>query len=322
MRRPRGIHKPVNGLRRTATIGPRGHGRGPSISGPCLKDPSAAGVANRWAPKAVFARVAGPLRSQAHPTKRRPRPAVMTEPRQSTGSLVELQSALLASRARGVILTTILTHEFDDTLPSEGELAKALNVSRTTIRATAQDLERDGVIKRQRAAGATINHHVGHEALALRRRVAFEWRLDQRRQVDGRVTFTRHASPDGELDLPWDPSLACCVIETDYLADGRLTIALRDFVPWATIKVDNPPASPVTAVFEFTRRYCRNPITQAVGRIVPLLSTNGVTRLALPSSTPFVRLQETHYSARGEAIAWSLLDFDHSTFRLKMFRRQ
>jgi DNA-binding GntR family transcriptional regulator len=246
----------------------------------------------------------------------------MTEPRQSTGSLVEVQSAPLASRAREVILTAIVTNEFDDKLPSEGELAKALNVSRTTIRATAQDLERDGVIKRQRAAGATINHHVGHEALALRRRVAFEWRLDQRRQVDGRVTFTRHASPDGELDLPWDPSLACCVIETDYLADGRLTIALRDFVPWATIKVDNPPASPVTAVFEFTRRYCRNPITQAVGRIVPLLSTNGVTRLALPSSTPFVRLQETHYSARGEAIAWSLLDFDHSTFRLKMFRRQ
>jgi len=48
----------------------------------------------------------------------------------------------------------------------------SLNISRTTIRAATQDLEGDGVIKRQRAAGATITHHVGHEALALRRRVA------------------------------------------------------------------------------------------------------------------------------------------------------
>jgi DNA-binding GntR family transcriptional regulator len=247
----------------------------------------------------------------------------MTERRQSTGSLVELQSAPLASRAREVILTAILNDEFDDKLPSEGELAKALNVSRTTIRAAAQDLEGDGVIKRQRAAGATINHHVGHEALALRRRVAFEWLLEQKgHQVDVRVTITRHVTPDGDLDLPWDPSLACCVIETDYLADGRVTIAIRDFVPWGTIKIDNLPTSPVTSVFEFTRRYCRNPIAHAVGRIVPLLSTNGATRLALPSSTPFVRLQETHYSPQGEAIAWSQLDFDHNTFRLKMFRRQ
>jgi DNA-binding GntR family transcriptional regulator len=247
----------------------------------------------------------------------------MTEPRQSTGSLVELQSAPLASRAREVILNAILNHEFDDKLSSEGELAKALKVSRTTIRAAAQDLERDGVIKRQRAAGATINHHVGHEALALRGRVAFEWLLEQRGyQVDVRVTIRRHVTPEGELDLPWDPGLACCVIETDYLAEGRVTIAIRDFVPWATIKLDNLPASPVTSVFEFTRRYCRNLIAHAVGRIVPLLSTNGVTRLALPSSAPFVRLQETHYSARGEAIAWSQLDFDHSTFHLKMFRRQ
>jgi hypothetical protein len=59
MRRHRGIHKPVNGWGPAGTIGPRGHGRRSSVSGPRLKDRPAAGAADHWAPEAVFARVAG-----------------------------------------------------------------------------------------------------------------------------------------------------------------------------------------------------------------------------------------------------------------------
>ncbi|MEA2270551.1 MAG: GntR family transcriptional regulator, partial [Solirubrobacteraceae bacterium] len=62
-----------------------------------------------------------------------------------------LETTPLAERAREAILSAILSERFDgDRLPSEDELGKMLNVSRTTIRTALHSLERDGIITRRR----------------------------------------------------------------------------------------------------------------------------------------------------------------------------
>ena len=245
----------------------------------------------------------------------------MTRSPKSGSSLVEIQTSSLATRARDAILSAILHDEFDDRLPSEGQLAESLNVSRTTIRSAAQDLERDGVITRTRSVGAIINQHVGHETLALGRRVAFDWLLEAKgHKVSVEVAFRPQAPADRPFELPWDPSIECCVIETDYVADGQLAITTRDFVPWTTIKADGLPNRRVTSLVEFTRRYCRDPIAHTLGRLVPMVNTAGITQLDLASGTPFLRVHERHYSIRGDCVAWSQLDFDDSVLRLKVFR--
>jgi DNA-binding GntR family transcriptional regulator len=76
-------------------------------------------------------------------------------------ALQELEKVPLATRARAAILTAILEDQFEGRLPSEDELAEMLNVSRTTVRAAAQDLEREGLIKRRRAVGTRINRTTG-----------------------------------------------------------------------------------------------------------------------------------------------------------------
>jgi GntR family transcriptional regulator len=68
-----------------------------------------------------------------------------------------LETTPLAERAREAILSAILSERFDgDRLPSEDELGKMLNVSRTTIRTALHSLERDGIITRRRAVGTTF----------------------------------------------------------------------------------------------------------------------------------------------------------------------
>jgi GntR family transcriptional regulator len=242
-------------------------------------------------------------------------------PDRRKSALVELQSASLASRAREAILSAILGNEFDGRLPSEEALAERLNVSRTTIRAAVQDLERDGLITRRRAVGTTINEHVGPETLALQRLVGFDWLLREKgHDVDVVMSWERRLPDAPGLDLPWDPVPECCVIDKDYVADGRLAIAIRDFVPWPSLKVERLPKSPEPSLFEFSRRYCRTPIAHAVVRILPMVSADGVTRLDLPDSKPFIRLHEVHYGPRAEPAAWSQIDFDDDVLRLEVFR--
>src|SRR3954471_7093344 len=94
-------------------------------------------------------------------------------------ALQELEKVPLAARARAAILTAILEDQFEGRLPSEDELAEMLNVSRTTVRAAVQDLEREGLIKRRRAVGTRINSHIGASTLALHRMVGFDYLLEE-----------------------------------------------------------------------------------------------------------------------------------------------
>jgi DNA-binding FadR family transcriptional regulator len=73
--------------------------------------------------------------------------------------LRQLDSRLLAMRARTAILRAIFAGRFESKLPNEDRLAEMLNVSRSTVRTALQGLERDGVVTRQRAIGTMINPH-------------------------------------------------------------------------------------------------------------------------------------------------------------------
>lgn len=238
-------------------------------------------------------------------------------------ALVELENASLVSRAREAILAAILTNEFEGRLPSEDLLAEMLNVSRTTVRAAVQDLEREGVITRRRAVGTTINRHVGPETLALQRLVGFDWLLREKgHEVEVEIGWERRVPGERGLHLPWDPLPECCVIDKQYIADGRPAITIRDFIPWSNLKVRTLPASPEPSLFEFSRRYCHAPIVHAVVEIVPMVSAKGVTRLDLANGTPFIRLHETHYGQNAKPAGWSRIDFDDSALRLEVFRGQ
>src|SRR3954468_20511794 len=111
------------------------------------------------------------------------------------GMLTELENTPLAERARNVILKAILSGRFDDNrLPSEDELAKMLNVSRTTIRTALHSLEQDGIIPRRRAVGTTINRHVGPSTLALQRLIGFDWLLEEKGHK-ARIDVSWHRGP-------------------------------------------------------------------------------------------------------------------------------
>jgi GntR family transcriptional regulator len=238
--------------------------------------------------------------------------------------LEELDNVSLADRARSAILQAILEDRFGPRLPAEEELAKMLNVSRTTIRAALQSLEKDGMVARLRAVGTTINKHVGPSALLLQRLVPFDWLLrDLGHEVAVTIEWERRAVGDGLaeiFDLP--PATEACVMDKEYFADGALAVYIQDVVPWDRIE-DSAFEDPLpVSVFDFCDRYGDRPIDHAVVEMVPMVKRDGdTTHLPLESGTPFIRLHETHYARGAKQSAFSMIDVDADYIRFKVFRR-
>jgi GntR family transcriptional regulator len=228
----------------------------------------------------------------------------------------------LTAQAREAILNAILDGVFGERLPPEDELAEMLNVSRTTVRAAVQDLEREGLIKRRRAIGTTVNTHVGLHTLALQRLVGFDWLLaEKNEEVKVDSSWRRETPTDFADQLPWGSGVDCCVMEKRYLADGKLAIALRDFVPWSELSVEKFPDEPPPSLFDFSRLYCKEAITHAIVQLVPMAKVGDTaTELALPVAAPFMRMYETHYSDNARPIAWTCIDVDDGILRFEVYR--
>ncbi len=246
-------------------------------------------------------------------------------PEVGPGAIGKLETSLLAERTRTVILEAILDDSFDGKLPAEDDLARMLDVSRTTVRTALQGLERDGLITRQRAIGTTINRHVPPATLALQHLVGFDWLLRaQGHEVDVTVTAVTEQPPDDfreNFELDGERYL---MTDKRYVADGRLVLCVRDSVPETNrTAVEIVPPIPAS-LFEFTKRYCVQPIHHAVARISAAVNGDprSPTRLELEDGQPFIRLFETHYASNATIVGHSVIDVDDRFIQLQVFRRE
>jgi GntR family transcriptional regulator len=235
-----------------------------------------------------------------------------------------LDNAPLAERARAAILEAILDKRFTERLPSEEVLAEMLNVSRTTIRSALQSLEQHGIVSRKRAVGTTINAHIRPSALALQRLVGFDALLREKgHAVRTEVDWQRDKPAAEVLEVfALDPEEDCLLTQKAYFAGKRLAIAVHDIVPWHVLRTDELHEPLPASLFEFSREYGRASIDHAVVEVMAVVKeSSATTRVDVPIGSPFMRLHETHYSAAGEALAFSIIDVDNQFVTFEVFRR-
>jgi DNA-binding GntR family transcriptional regulator len=119
-----------------------------------------------------------------------------------------------------------------------------------------------------------------------------------------------------------DSDLDCLLTEKAYRANDTLALAIADAIPRAELSDPDAVGEVDASLFTFSRRHCRAPIHHAVVKLAPVVKRDGDTRLEFAAGTPFLRLYETHYSARGEPNAYSIIDIDDSFIQLEVVRTQ
>lgn len=236
----------------------------------------------------------------------------------------------LAGRTTHALLDAVLNRRFpDDRLPPEPELAEQLAVSRTTVRAALQALERLGVLSRAPGRGTLVRTHVGRSSVVLQRLIGFRGLLLERHSevhVDQRHRVSHEADEVAVQRLSVPAETPMIVTSKTYLADGHPAIHISDTIPLdyfasaAQEEFRNGGAAVLDSVFALSRSWPGRRIDHTVVELVPAVAPVEGTTLQMVDGTPFMRLLETHHNITGEPVALSEVHLDGRYVRLSVVR--
>lgn len=231
-------------------------------------------------------------------------------PRVGQGSLTE--------RTTQALLEAILDRRFaTDRLPNEPDLAEQMGVSRTTIRAALQSLDRLGVVSRAPGRGTQLRPHIGRESMLLHRVIGLQAMLESLYgTVDVEQTFTvrpRLSTLAAEaLGLP--PATEVLLNDKVYSVQGAQVVRFLQEVPVSHLPpgsvqglVDGSVSAP-PSIFEWSRSWPGREIDHSVVELVPRVFADGeaddLASGVIAAGTPYLEMRETHYSDRNEPIAY------------------
>jgi DNA-binding GntR family transcriptional regulator len=244
-------------------------------------------------------------------------------PRIGNGSLTE--------QATHALLQMILDRNFpSDRLPAEPDLAEQMGLSRTTVRAALQSLERLGVISRVPRRGTAIRPQVDRNCMLLHRLIGFRGLLESKYGavgVEQSFEIVESGSEGAIAALGSAAKGRVLYNNKKYSADGSVAVHLLQEVPLAYVepgladKLVSGEVLPPASIFEFSRSWPTREIDTTIVDLVPCVASDSENNaLGLPTGTPFLELRETHYSEINEPVAFSRERVRDDLVRLRLVR--
>lgn len=246
--------------------------------------------------------------------------------------LAPIGQGSLTEQTTRALIDAILQGGFPDhRLPPEPELANSLNISRTTVRAALQSLERLGMVSRTPGRGTVILPHVGRNSIALQRLIGFRDLLQERHdcvEVEQDYRIETRPSPEAVAALGMGPDTPVVRTSKQYIADGQPAIHIDDEIPLAHfLPVDqasierNDLTGMFDSIFELSRSWPGHEIHHTVVELVSAVSPDDAAfPLALKPGSPYLTLLETHYTVLGEPVAHSSVLVDDRFLRFQVVR--
>lgn len=247
-------------------------------------------------------------------------------------ALPTVGNGTLTDQTIAALLDAIFNERFPDRrFPSEPELAKTLNVSRTTLRAALQALERLGIVSRAPGRGTQILPHVSRRSIALQRLVGFRALLGERYD-DVRVVdhyWVEPTMPDSTADALEVPAETEAVMTSKlYLADGAPAIHIHDEIP---IDLFTEPQREqlrsghefplMDSIFALSKSWLGHEISHTVVNLVPSVAPDDDDfPLSLAPGEPMLTLDEIHYTTHGTPVAYSRVMIDDEFVQFQMVR--
>lgn len=201
-------------------------------------------------------------------------------------------------------------YRYSEKLPRENVLAARLNISRTQLRDSLAQLEREGFITRRHGVGTVINRHV----LAIQVRMDMEIEFADMIRRSGympRLLSVKHetlfaaATVAARLGLPAEAEVLC--VSRLVGANETPTIYCRDYIPLSLVKDDSYSETDFhEPIFSFLKRFCGLEPFMDITEICPACADAALAGVfGIPEGAPLLHMDELNYDIEGAPMLYS-----------------
>lgn len=201
-------------------------------------------------------------------------------------------------------------YRYSGKLPPEGTLAERLNISRTQLRDSLAQLEREGFISRHQGVGTVINRHVLAVTVRMDMEIEFMEMIQASGHEPGQLSFSCDLVPAGETAAqhlaisPDDTVLKVCRLIG---ADGKPAIYCEDYIPAALIKKkDYTEQDLQKPIFSFLKQFCALEAHMDLTEVRPAVADAALAEMfCVSQGTPLLYLDELDYDKEGMPMLYS-----------------
>ncbi len=233
---------------------------------------------------------------------------------------MSIRSRLLREMRQGIFASSLR-------LPPENELCALLGVSRTQLRDSLAQLDREGFISRCHGVGTLINRHV----LAIQTRMDLEVEFMDMVREAGFVpeakclgAETRGAGPEVAERLHVAEGAPCLHIAKLVTADGRGAILCQDIIDCAKIRDHCYPEDVfVQPVFYFLQRFCGlTPLMDVTSVRAVAADSEVAEALGVEPGSPLLYMDEVDYDRDGAPILYARQFYADGIVRHSLIRKK
>jgi GntR family transcriptional regulator len=201
-------------------------------------------------------------------------------------------------------------YRYSGKLPPEGVLAERLNISRTQLRDSLAQLEREGFISRHQGVGTVINRHVLAVTVRMDMEIEFMEMIAASGHKPGLLSSTHALVPAGELvaqHLAISPADTVLKVSRMIGADEKPAIYCEDYIPTALIKKKEYTEQDLQKpIFSFLKQFCALEPHMDLTEVRPAVADEALAVMfQVAAGTPLLYLDEIDYDKEGMPMLYS-----------------
>ncbi|MDP3448337.1 MAG: GntR family transcriptional regulator [Eubacteriales bacterium] len=201
-------------------------------------------------------------------------------------------------------------YRYSGKLPPEGVLAERLSISRTQLRDSLAQLEREGFISRHQGVGTVINRHVLAVSVRMDMEIEFMEMISKSGHEPSLLSSSHELVPAGEIaaqHLAISPNDTVLKAVRLIGADGKPAIYCEDYIPASLIKKKEFFAEDLQKpIFSFLKQFCGLEPHMDLTEVRPAVADEALARtFCVPEGTPLLYLDELDYDKEGMPMLYS-----------------
>jgi GntR family transcriptional regulator len=201
-------------------------------------------------------------------------------------------------------------YRYSGKLPPEGVLAERLSISRTQLRDSLAQLEREGFISRHQGVGTVINRHVLAVPVRMDMEIEFMEMISNSGRVPSLLFSSHELVPAGEVaaqHLAISPSDTVLKVVRLIGADGKPAIYCEDYIPASLIKKKEFTAEDLKKpIFSFLKQFCALEPHMDLTEVRPAIADEALAKtFFVAEGTPLLYLDELDYDKEGMPMLYS-----------------